>query len=114
MDQLTLSFEPGLTSKYRNVLECVAAGVYRIGLQRVAGKLDSAPSNLSTALSGTSNRKFGVDDLEKYLKEFDLEPLYYLVERFLAEHNSFKKAHLFERADALLSEFRSTIAQMKD
>lgn len=114
MDQLTLSFEPGLTHKYRNVLECIAAGVYRTGLQRVAGKLDAAPSNLSVALSGDGKRKFGVDDLEKYLQTGDMDPLFYLVEKYLTDHKGLQKAQLLERANSLLMEFRTAIQQIKD
>lgn len=114
MDQLTLSFEPGLTQKYRNVLECIAAGVYRQGLQRIAGKLDAAPSNLSVALSGTGNRKFGVDDLEEYLRGGDLEPLFYLVEKFLTDHKALNKAKILEQASAAIQELRSITAQLKE
>lgn len=114
MDQLTLSFEPGLTAKYRNLRECCAAGVYRHGLQRVAGKLDAAPSNLSVAVSGESNRKFGVDDLERYLDNFDLDPLFYLVEKHLSGHKHLGKQQLLEKANSLLLEFRTTINQIKD
>lgn len=113
MDQLTLSFEPGLTQKYRDVLECIAAGVYKHGLQRVAGKLDEAPSNLSAQLSG-NGRKFGVDELEAYLKNFDQEPLFYLIEKYLTDHKGLTKAKLIDQANALLLELRSVTAQMKD
>ena len=115
MEQLTLSFEPGLTHKYRSLLECIAAGVYHHGLQRVAGKLDAAPSNLSTALSADTNRKFGVDDLEVYFDEVkDLDPLFYQIERWLKGREVVNKGALLNRADTLLNEFRSVIEQIKD
>lgn len=114
MDQLTLSFEPGLVHRYRSVLECLAAGVYRRGLQRVAGELDCAPSNLSTTLSGQGGRKFGVDDLERYLERVDLDPLYYLIERHLQGRAPKSKAALLGRAEELLAEFRRVVSEMDE
>lgn len=52
MQQLSLSFEPGLAQKYRDIRECFAACVYQRGLGRVAAAVDVAPSNLSAMLSG--------------------------------------------------------------
>lgn len=83
-DQLTLDFTPGLTERHLSLRDCVAAGVYQRGLGRVAIDLNQAPGNLSVQLSDDSPRKFGIDDLEKHLeKSQDMEPLYYLIEKFL-------------------------------
>ena len=82
--QLTLDFEPGLTDRYRNLRECVAATIYRRGLSTCAIDLNESPGNLSNQLSEDSPRKFGIDDFELHLaKSRDMEPLYYLIEKFL-------------------------------
>ena len=82
--QLTLDFEPGLTDRYRNLRECVAATIYRRGLSTCAIDLNESPGNLSNQLSEDSPRKFGIDDFEQHLaKSKDMEPLYYLIEKFL-------------------------------
>lgn len=82
--QLTLDFEHGLTSRYRNLRDCVAATIYRRGLGTCAIDLNESPGNLSNQLSDESSRKFGIDELETHLeKSQDMEPLYYLIEKFL-------------------------------
>lgn len=82
--QLTLDFAPGLTDRYRDLRECVAASVYRRGLSTCAIDLNESPGNLSNQLSQDSTRKFGIEDLETHLeKSRDMEPIYYLVEKFL-------------------------------
>jgi len=92
-EQLTLSFEPGLAEVYPSLRECVATGIYQRGLGKVAIDLDCAPSNLSVQLSADPTRKFGVDELERYIeKTGDHTPIYYLVAKFLhrdeAEHDA--------------------------
>ena len=72
------------------------------GLSNVAPALETAPGNLSHSLSGQPDslgrvRKFGVDDLEDYIKEFDdREPVYYLVEKYLTDENITKQRVLNE------------------
>lgn len=84
--QLTLNFEPGLSDRYPCLRDCVASSVYRYGLTRAAIDLDKAPGNLSVELSADPSRKFGVDELEKYLaKSGDFTPIYYLIDKFLRE-----------------------------
>lgn len=84
--QLTLSFEPGLAEIYPSLRECIATGVYQRGLGKIAIDLDCAPSNLSVQLSAEGTRKFGVDDLERYIeKTGDVTPIYYLAAKFLHE-----------------------------
>lgn len=84
--QLTLSFEPGLTDRYKSLRECVAAGVYRNGLGNTAIDLDIAPGNLSVQISDDGSRHFSVDSLERYIdKTKDTTPIYYLIDRFLAD-----------------------------
>lgn len=87
--QLTLELEPGLTDRFRNVRDVVAQGVYSRGLKRIAGDLDMAPGNLSVALGDEGQRKFGVDELERYVQVTgDLTPIYYLVERYLGDQGA--------------------------
>lgn len=84
--QLTLNFEPGLSDRHQCLRDCVASSVYRYGLTNAAIDLDKAPGNLSVELSADPARKFGVDDLEKYLaKSGDFTPIYYLIDKFLKD-----------------------------
>lgn len=85
MQQMNLSFEPGLAQRYRSLVECVAAGVYQRGLGRVAAQVDVAPSHLSAQLSGggEGNRKLAAETLEDYIeKTGDMTPIFYLVDRY--------------------------------
>jgi hypothetical protein len=85
-NQLTLNFEPGLSERYRTLRDCVASTVYRYGLTNAAIDLDKAPGNLSVELSADPARKFGIEDLEKFLTTSqDFTPIYYLVEKFLKD-----------------------------
>ncbi len=48
-----------------------------------------APGNLSVALGDDSQRKFGIDEFERYLQVTgDMTPLYYLVERYLGDQGA--------------------------
>lgn len=86
LNQLTLDFEGGLTSRHKTLRECIATGVYKRGLSNVAADLDQAPGNLSVQLSADEIRNFSVDSLEKYIeKHNDYTPIYYLIEKFLAD-----------------------------
>lgn len=81
MQQLSLSFEPGLAQRYANLRECFAACVYQRGLGRVAAACDVAPSNLSAMLSG--DRNLPTDIVERYMREFsDNTPALYLAARY--------------------------------
>lgn len=100
--QLTLSFEPGLTERYPSLRECIATGIYQRGLSNVAPSLNKAPGNLSVELSEDPTRKFGVDSLEEYIEKFgDLTPVYYLVEKFLQPRDAGQEAALAELAPLL-------------
>ena len=94
-EQLTLSFEPGLSDRYGSLRECVATGVYQRGLKRVAIDLDQAPSNLSVQLSDDPARHFSVDSLERYIERTkDLTPVFYLVEKFIKPRDGRQEAAL--------------------
>lgn len=84
--QLTLTLETGIGTRYRSLKECVASGVFQRGVVAVAGKIDRSPSHLSEALSGGERRKFDVDEMEAYIQATgDLTPIHYLVARYLRD-----------------------------
>lgn len=84
MQQMSLSFEPGLAQRYRDLRECFAACVYQRGLGRVAAALDVTPSGLSQMLSGERNLDSGL--IEAYMREFgDTTPALYLAARYLQD-----------------------------
>lgn len=84
MQQLSLTFEPGLAQKYRDLRECFAACVYQRGLGRVASAVDVAPSNLSAMLSGERNLDSAL--IERYMAEFkDTTPALYMAARWLTD-----------------------------
>jgi hypothetical protein len=90
---MVLDFEPGLVERYGSLRECVATGVYKQGLKRVAIDLDQAPSNLSVQLSEDPSRHFSVDSLERYIERTgDTTPIYYLAERFLSDRQAKNEA----------------------
>lgn len=82
MQQLALSFEPGLAQRYRDLRECFASCVYTRGLGRVAAAVDEKPSNLSAMLSGDRNLDTGV--VERYMSHFDdTTPALFMAARWL-------------------------------
>ncbi len=84
MNQLSLTFEPGLAQRFRDQRECFASCVYARGLGRVAAALDVAPSNLSAMLSGERNLDSGL--IERYMREFgDTTPALYWAARHLQD-----------------------------
>lgn len=93
MQQLNLTFEPGLAQRYRDIRECFAACVYQRGLGRVAAAVDVAPSNLSAMLSG--ERNLPADLIERYMVEFgDTTPSLYWAARFLQDATARQKQAL--------------------
>lgn len=86
--QMSLAFEPGLSQQHQSLRECMATGVYRSGLGRVAGQIDMAPSKLSEKLAGGTDRKrdIGLDEFETYIaKTGDIAPIHYLIDKFLRD-----------------------------
>lgn len=82
--QLTLNFDLDMHERFGSLRECVAQGIYQRGLTNVAPSLNKAPGNLSVELSEDPSRRFSVDSLEDYITKFgDLQPVYYLVSKFL-------------------------------
>lgn len=108
--QLTLDLDSDLTHRFRSVKECMAAGVYRTGLKRVAAELDLAPGNLSVALSGDGQRHLDVDLLETYIeKTGDRTPIYFLVAKYCGD-TSAARDDAIDRVQSLLSELPSLLA----
>lgn len=93
MQQLSLSFEPGLAQRYRDMRECFASCVYQRGLGRVAAAIDCQPSNLSAMLSGERNLDPSL--IEKYMQEFgDTTPAMYWAARHLQDSGALKQQAL--------------------
>lgn len=90
MQQLALSFEPGLATRFDSLRECVATQVYQRGLVAIAGKIDCSPSHLTEKLAGCSSdgkpRGMNLDELERYIaKTGDVTPVLYLAARYCAD-----------------------------
>ena len=84
--QLTLALDATLPQTYRSARDCIAAGVYRRGLKRIASELDVSPGNLSVALSDDPHRKLGLDEAELYTERTgDKTWIYYLVAKYLED-----------------------------
>jgi hypothetical protein len=93
MQQLSLTLEPGLAQRYRDLRECFAACVYQRGLGRVAAAIDCQPSNLSVMLSGERNLDTSL--VEKYMTEFgDRTPALYWAARHLQDAGKLKEQAL--------------------
>lgn len=93
MQQLSLSFEPGLAQRFRDMRECFASCVYQRGLGRVAAAIDCQPSNLSAMLSGERNLDPGL--IEKYMAEFgDTTPAMYWAARHLQDSGTVRQQAL--------------------
>lgn len=100
--QLTLSFEPGLTERHKTLLACVRETIYRSpkALKAVAADMDLSESAMSRKLSENPDdrRTFSLDDLEGAINATgDLTPIYWLIEKYLQDP-AHKKARA---ADAL-------------
>lgn len=90
MQQMSLSFEPGLAQRYPTLRECIATQVYTRGHGRIAGQLDLSPSKLTEKLAGlrSDGKSSGVtvDELERYIERTgDLTPIFYLADKFLRD-----------------------------
>jgi hypothetical protein len=90
MQQLTLTFEPGLAQRNRSLRDHLATRVYAQGLVSVAGKLDMAPSKLTEKLAGADSggkpRGMTVDELEDYIhRTKDVSPVQYLADKYLRD-----------------------------
>lgn len=108
MNQLSLTLEPGLAQRYRDLRECFAARVYNVGLGRVAAAVDVAPSNLSAMLSG--ERNLPTDVVENYMREFgDTTPALYLAARWCQDAQSLQQQALAQ-IPGVLSQLQTLMA----
>lgn len=90
MQQLSLTFEPGLAQRSRSLRDHMATRVYNRGLVATAGTMDLSPSKLTEKLAGADSggkaRGMTIDELEVYLdRTKDLSPVYYLVDKYLRD-----------------------------
>lgn len=90
MQQMNLTFEPGLSQRSRCLREHMATRVYARGLVDVAGRMDLSPSKLTEKLAGTDSggkpRGMTIDELETYIQRTgDISPVHYLADKYLRD-----------------------------
>lgn len=90
MQQLSLTFEPGLARRNRSLRDHMATRVYARGLVDVAGKMDLSPSKLTEKLAGADSggkpRGMTIDELETYIQRTgDVSPVHYLADKYLRD-----------------------------
>lgn len=90
MQQLSLTFEPGLAQRSRSLRDHLTTRVYNRGLVSVAGTMDLSPSKLTEKLAGSDSggkpRGMTVCELENYIaKTGDVSPVHYLVDKYLRD-----------------------------
>jgi hypothetical protein len=110
MQQMSLSLEPGLAQRYRDLRECFAARVYQQGLGRVAAACDVQPSNLSSMLSGERNLDPAI--VERYMHEFnDSSPAAFWAARWLQDADVLKDQAM-ARLPSLVAEVQNLLASI--
>lgn len=115
--QLTLDFEPGLTEKHGHCLDVIREGAYtnRNPLKTIAADMDMSQSELSRKLAGHPEdpRHFTLLDLEKYVNATgDVQPIYWLVEKFLTDE-SLKQQRAMSRIAAMLPDLEALLKAVK-
>lgn len=90
MQQLSLTFEPGLAQRSRCLRDHMATRIYSRGLVDVAGKLDMSPSKMTEKLAGSDSggksRGMTIDELETYIERTgDISPVHYLADKYLRD-----------------------------
>jgi hypothetical protein len=110
-NQLTLSFDPGLSERHLSLRDCVASGIYQRGLGKCAIDLNKAPGNLSVELSEDSTRHFSVDNLEVYIqKSGDTTPIHYLIDKFLSDKSN-KQSEAMAKLAPILAQLAPLMRQ---
>jgi len=104
--QMTLDFTPGLTERFTGVLDCIRQSAYtnRNPLKTIAADMDMSQSDLSRKLAGNPDdpRRMSVEDFEKFLAATgDVTPIYYLIEKYLADREAAQKRAMGELARQL-------------
>lgn len=115
MQQMSLSFEPGMSARSRSLREHLATMVYQRGLTAVAGKIDLSPSKLTEKLAGQDSggkpRGFTVDELEAYIAATgDTSPVLYLVDKFLRDPTVVQQEAMAQIAPALAAVLQMAVA----
>lgn len=105
--QLTLNFEAGMVQSFGTCREFIEYRSHHQGkLQKhIAMDMDYSPSDLSRKLAQNPNdsRRFTLDDFEKYVETTgDTEPVFYLVEKYLAAESDEEIVAEIERLKARL------------
>lgn len=109
MQQLSITFEPGLAMRSRCLRDHLTGQVHNRGLVAVAGKMDLSPSRLTEKLAGVDSsgkaRGMTLDELETYIeKTGDISPVHYLADKYLRDPAATQQeamAKLARIADAL-------------
>jgi hypothetical protein len=109
MQQMNLTFEPGLAQRSRCLRDHLTGQVHNRGLVNVAGKMDLSPTRLTEKLagvdSGGKSRGMTLDELETYIeKTGDITPVHYLADKYLRDPAVTQQeamAKLAQIADAL-------------
>lgn len=94
MRQVSFDFSPGLTQRFPRWRDTLIHAVYsaRGGLNAAAAACDVSPTDLTKRLSGEHpDRPLRAEDVERILGETgDPTPIYWLIERFLADPSARK------------------------
>lgn len=90
MQQMSLTFEPGLAQRSRCLRDHLTGRVHNIGLVEVAGRMDLSPTRLTEKLagvdSGGKSRGMTLDELESYIQQTgDVSPVHYLIDKYLRD-----------------------------
>ncbi len=115
-NQMNLTFEPGLASRFRSLRRVTAQVVYQAGLDRCAIAADESPGNFSKALGDrskgdTAARRFDLDALEAVMDETgDYTPIYYLIDKYLHNEQA-KKDQAIAQLGALLPNLKELLKQ---
>lgn len=86
-----------------------------VDLMRIAADMDMSQSELSRKLAGHPEdpRHFTLKDLEKYIEATgDVQPIYWLVERYLASETD-KQARAMSRLASVLPELEALLRAAK-
>ena len=113
---MMLDFEPGLTDRHASLLDCLRETAYTHAnpMKTIAADMDCSLSELSRKLSGNVDdpRRFTVEDLEKFIEATgDVTPIYYLIEKYLADEET-KQRRAFSELSKQLPAVLALIKQV--
>lgn len=83
--QALIEITTGLVDRHDNLLECVAASVYKFGLSKAALKLRLSKGNLTRQMDEEDpERHFSIENLERLIEiSGDVSTVQYLAEKYL-------------------------------